>query len=178
DPRRVGKYRLIRRLGSGAHGRVYLGRTPDDRLMAIKMIRDDLADDPQFRRRFAREVEILRQVHGLYTTPLVDADPLADPPWLATTFVPGPTLRQVVDDDGGLPPDTVRTLGAGLAEALLAIHAAGIVHRDVKPDNVLIAADGPRLIDFGIARVVNGTRLTTGADRLGTPPFMAPEAIS
>jgi serine/threonine protein kinase len=179
DPTMIGPFRLAGRLGAGTMGQVYLGRTPGQRAVAVKIIRPELADDPLFRRRFRREVEAARSVHGLYIAPLVDADPDATRPWLATAYIVGPTLRDAVVDHGVLPAESVLRLGAGIAEALQAIHAAGVIHRDLKPGNVLLAEDGPRVIDFGIAYAIDETQLTltyTGT-RVGTPGFTAPEVI-
>lgn len=175
DPRMVGRYRLEARLGSGGFGDVYLGRSPGGRLVAVKCVRERVAADPQLRRRFAAEMEAARRVGGFHTAQVVDADPEATPPYLVTAYIPGPTLAQVIAEHGRLPEPSLRVLGAGLAEALEAIHAAGLIHRDLKPSNVLIAHDGPRVIDFGIARAMDGATLTGSGTVLGTPMFMAPE---
>jgi hypothetical protein len=175
DPRVVGRYRLEARLGSGGFGDVYLGRSPGGRLVAVKCVRERGAADPQLRRRFAVELEAARRVGGFHTAQVVDADAEATPPYLVTAYIPGPTLAQVVAEHGPLPEPSLRVLGAGLAEALEAIHAAGLIHRDLKPSNVLIAHDGPRVIDFGIARATDGTVLTASGSVPGTPTFMAPE---
>ncbi|MEU6971472.1 serine/threonine-protein kinase [Kitasatospora aureofaciens] len=175
DPREVGGYRLRARLGAGGMGRVYLAHTPGGRPVALKVVRPELAEDPEFRHRFAQEVASARRIHGLYTAQVVDAGTDADVPWLATTFVPGPSLHQVVRRHGPLSERTVLLLLAGIAEALQAIHAAGVVHRDLKPGNVLVAADGPRVIDFGIARAADASPLTGTGLRIGSPGFMAPE---
>ncbi len=175
EPRLIGGFRLRGRIGAGAMGRVYLGETAGGRPVAVKVIRAELADDPQFRRRFAREVQAVRAVHGLYTAPLVDADPEAPQPWLATGYVAGPALRDAVTAHGPLPTDAVYQLAIGVAEALSAIHTAGIIHRDLKPANVLLVDDGPRVIDFGIARAADASHLTKTGQRVGTPPFMSPE---
>ncbi|MFD7835060.1 serine/threonine-protein kinase [Streptomyces sp. NPDC059761] len=175
DPREVGGYRVVARLGAGGMGRVYLAYTPGGRPVALKVVRPELAGDPEFRRRFAQEVASAQRIHGLYTAQVVDSgtdDPL---PWLATTYVPGPSLQQAVHTYGPLPVRTVLLLVAGIAEALQEIHRAGVVHRDLKPANVLIAADGPRVIDFGIARAADAGALTGAGLRVGTPAFMAPE---
>ncbi|MDA3627045.1 serine/threonine-protein kinase [Saccharopolyspora sp. WRP15-2] len=172
DPREVGPYRLRNRLGRGGMGQVYLGVSPGGRLVAVKVVRPELADDANFRRRFAREVTAARAVAGFYTAPVVDADPDADPPWLVTAYISGPTLHEAVQQQGPLPPSAIGALGAGLAEGLGAIHAGGVVHRDLKPGNVILAEDGPRMIDFGIARAMDETHTV---DILGTPPFMSPE---
>ncbi|WP_053645264.1 serine/threonine-protein kinase [Streptomyces sp. XY431] len=175
DPREVGGYRLFARLGAGGMGRVYLSYTPGGRPVALKVVRPELAEDPEFRARFAQEVASARRIHGLFTAQLVDAGVDAATPWLATTYVPGPSLQQVVQRFGPLPERTVLLLIAGIAEALQAIHATGVVHRDLKPGNVLIAPDGPRVIDFGIARAADAGALTSTGLRIGSPAYMAPE---
>ncbi|WP_143065888.1 serine/threonine-protein kinase, partial [Streptomyces sp. CC53] len=175
DPRSVAGYRLAARLGAGGMGKVYLSYTPGGRPVAIKVIRPDFAQDAEFRRRFAREVQAAQRVQGLYTAPVIDADTDAREPWLATAYVPGPSLAEAVHKHGPLPVDTVLLLVAGIAEALQVIHGAGIVHRDLKPGNVLLASDGPRVIDFGIARAADATSLTSSGVTIGTPSFMAPE---
>ncbi|MDX3313015.1 serine/threonine-protein kinase [Streptomyces sp. ME08-AFT2] len=178
DPQQVGRYRISALLGAGGMGRVFLGRSPSGRLVAVKVVRAELAEDPGFRRRFAQEVAAARKVTGFYTAALVDADPDGSPPWLATAYVPGMALDQAVAAHGPWPVGPVRMLGAGLAEALEAIHAAGLVHRDLKPSNVLIAADGPRVVDFGISVAAESTALTRTGTILGTPGFMAPEQLT
>jgi hypothetical protein len=175
DPQELGSYRLLRRLGAGGMGRVYLARSPGGRTVAVKVVRPDLAADGDFRARFRYEVEIARAVSGRFTAPVVDADPDAPLPWLATSYVLGPDLTDVVAAHGALPERTVRALAAGLAAALKDIHAAGLIHRDLKPSNVLLAADGPRLIDFGIARAVDGSRMTQTGVVVGSPGYMSPE---
>jgi hypothetical protein len=175
DPGSVGPYRLIRRLGAGGMGQVYLARTPGGRLVAVKVIRPELAADPGFRSRFAREVTAARSVSGMFTAPVVDADPDGQLPWLATAYVPGPSLTDAVAERGPLPPGVVLTLAAGLAEALVAIHAAGLVHRDLKPSNVLLAQDGPRVIDFGISRAADASVLTQTGAIMGSPGYLSPE---
>ncbi|MEV0188809.1 serine/threonine-protein kinase [Kitasatospora purpeofusca] len=175
DPREVGGYRLFARLGAGGMGRVYLSYTPGGRPVALKVVRPELAEDPEFRARFAQEVASARRIHGLFTAQLVDAGVDAASPWLATTYVPGPSLQQVVQRFGPLPERTVLLLIAGIAEALQAIHTTGVVHRDLKPGNVLIASDGPRVIDFGIARAADAGALTSTGLRIGSPAYMAPE---
>ncbi|MFF7128419.1 protein kinase [Streptomyces sp. NPDC008240] len=175
DPRELGSYRMLRRLGAGGMGRVYLARSPGGRTVAVKVVRPDLAADADFRRRFRHEVEIAQAVSGPCTASVVDADPDAPLPWLATSYVLGPDLTDVVDAHGALPERTVRALGAGLAAALQEIHAAGLIHRDLKPSNVLLAADGPRVIDFGIARAVDGNRMTQTGVVVGSPGYMPPE---
>ncbi|MFE6868749.1 serine/threonine-protein kinase [Kitasatospora sp. NPDC057692] len=175
DPREVGGHLLYARLGAGGMGRVYLSYTPGGRPVALKVVRPELAGDPEFRARFAQEVASARRIHGLYTAQVVDAGVDDTTPWLATTYVPGPSLQQVVRHFGPLPERTVLLLVAGIAEALQAIHATGVVHRDLKPGNVLIAPDGPRVIDFGIARAADATALTGTGLHIGSPAYMAPE---
>src|SRR5215831_13999255 len=175
DPQSVGPYRLLGRLGAGGMGHVFLGRSAGGRLVAVKVIRPDLAEEPGFRARFAREVAAARTVCGLFTAPVADADVQGQVPWLATAYVPGPSLADAVDDQGPLPVDSVMTLAAGLAEGLEAIHAAGLVHRDLKPSNVLLAEDGPRVIDFGISQAAEASVLTQTGTVLGSPGFMSPE---
>ncbi|GAA2154814.1 hypothetical protein GCM10009760_54090 [Kitasatospora kazusensis] len=177
DPRWVGPYQLDGRLGAGGMGQVYLASSPGGRKVAVKVIRPELADTPQFRTRFVREVDAARQVGGFHTAQVVDADPDAPSPWLATAYIPGPTLQQVVTTHGPLTPDAVLRLGAGLAEGLTAIHRCGLVHRDLKPGNVIIADDGPRIIDFGIARAVDASSLTATGSVIGTYAYMSPEQI-
>src|ERR1700722_3381035 len=175
DPEWVGPYRLLGRLGAGGMGGVYLGRSPGGRLVAVKVIRPELAADQGFRARFAREAAAARTVSGIFTAPVVDADTEGPQPWLATAYVPGPSLAEAVDQRGPLPPGVVLTLGAGLAEGLQAIHAAGLVHRDLKPSNVLLADDGPRVIDFGIVRAVDASMMTQTGVVMGSPGFLSPE---
>ncbi|WP_330239059.1 serine/threonine-protein kinase [Streptomyces sp. NBC_00525] len=178
DPVVVGGYRLAARLGAGGMGRVYLSHTEGGRPVAIKVVRPELADDPDFRKRFRREVRAARRVRGAYTAELLDADPDCAQPWLATLYVPGPSLSQAVARRGSLPVPALLWLMAGTAEALRAIHAEGIVHRDLKPSNVLLASDGPRVIDFGIALAADATAYTATGHPLGTPAYMAPEQAS
>src|SRR5450631_674715 len=175
DPRQVGGYRLHARLGAGGMGQVFLGFSPAGRAVAVKVIHRQFARDPQFVRRFAREVEAAGAVSGAYTAPVVAAGPGDDPPWLATVFVPGPSLAEVVTHAGPLPEPAVWRLAGGLIEALQAVHACGLVHRDLKPANVLLAGDGPRLIDFGISRALEGATTSTTSIIVGTPAFMSPE---
>ncbi|MDT0546075.1 MULTISPECIES: serine/threonine-protein kinase [Streptomyces] len=178
DPRVIGDYRLLGRLGSGGMGRVFAGRSAGGRTVAVKVVHAHFSLDEQFRARFRREVEAARRVGGAWTAPVLDADPDARVPWVATGYVAGPSLSQAVADEGPLPEPSVRALGAGLAEALAAVHALGLVHRDVKPSNVLLALDGPRLIDFGIARATQGTvSLTTTGASIGSPGYISPEQI-
>ncbi|WP_406333044.1 protein kinase domain-containing protein [Streptomyces sp. NBC_00203] len=175
DPPVVAGYRLAARLGAGGMGRVYLSHTQGGRPVAIKVVRPELADDPAFRRRFSREIKAAQRVRGAYTAELLDADADGIPPWLATLYVPGPSLAEAVARRGPLPVQAVLWLMAGVAEALQAIHGAGIVHRDLKPSNVLLAADGPRVIDFGISLASDLTSNTATGAAVGTPQFMAPE---
>ncbi|MEU3554405.1 serine/threonine-protein kinase [Streptomyces fragilis] len=175
DPTAVGGYRLTARLGAGGMGKVYLSHTPGGRPVALKVIRPEFAEDPEFRRRFAQEVRAAERVQGLYTAPVIDSDTQGPRPWLATAYVPGPTLASAVAEHGPLPAATVLLLTAGVAEALQVVHGAGIVHRDLKPSNVLLAGDGPRVIDFGIARAADSTALTGSGVTVGTPAFMSPE---
>ncbi|UUU21762.1 serine/threonine-protein kinase [Streptomyces sp. DSM 40750] len=175
DPTTVASYRLAARLGSGGMGTVYLSYTPGGHPIALKTIRPELSEDPQFRHRFKQEVQAAQRVQGLYTAPVLDHDTEGDQPWLATAYVPGPSLHAAVAEHGALPLNSVLLLLAGVAEALSVIHAAGIVHRDLKPANVLLAADGPRVIDFGIARAADATALTGTGVSIGTPAFMSPE---
>jgi Protein kinase domain len=175
DPRRVGPYQLLGRLGCGGMGSVFLGRPDAGSLVAVKVIRADLAGDPGFRARFGQEVAAAGRVSGQFTAALADADTTGPVPWLATSYVPGPSLAELVRTHGALPLSSVLVLGAGLAEALAEIHAADLVHRDLKPSNVLVAADGPRVIDFGISRAAGATSLTLAGMVMGSPGFMSPE---
>jgi predicted Ser/Thr protein kinase/negative regulator of sigma E activity len=176
DPGSVGDYRLLGRLGAGGMGQVFLGVSPGGRKVAVKLIHPVHARDPQFRERFAREIEAAQRVGGFHTAPVVDADPHADPPWMVTAYIEGPSLQEAVGRGGPLPPGTVRAVGAGLAEGLAAIHGRGLVHRDLKPGNVIMAADGPRIIDFGIARALDATTgITATGAVVGTYAYMSPE---
>ncbi|MEU4082906.1 serine/threonine-protein kinase [Streptomyces aureus] len=178
EPTVVGPYRLLGRLGSGGMGRVYLGRSAGGRTVAVKIVHPHFALDEEFRARFRREVEAARRVGGAWTAPVLDADPEAPVPWVATGYAAGPSLTSAVADGGPLPVHSARVLGAGLAEALTAVHALGLVHRDVKPSNVLLTLDGPLLIDFGIARATDGTAsLTSTGVSVGSPGYMSPEQI-
>jgi protein kinase-like protein/F5/8 type C domain-containing protein len=177
DPATIGGYRLEARLGSGGMGRVYLAFTPAGRPVALKVVRSDLSDDEDFRIRFEQEIQAAQRVRGLYTAELIDADPAASPPWLVTAYVPGPSVEEVIDRDGPMPEAMVFRLIAGVAEALQAIHAAGVIHRDLKPSNVLLAQDGPRVIDFGIARALAATPMTRTGASMGSPDYMSPEQI-
>jgi ABC-type transport system substrate-binding protein len=175
DPESIGVYRLHARLGQGGMGRVYLGFSPAGRAVAVKIVRPELAKDAGFRRRFHTEVEAARRVSGAYTAPVIAAGPDDDPPWMATLFVPGPSLDDVVAAHGPLPLEASWKLAAGLIEAIQAVHGSGLVHRDLKPANVLLAEDGPRVIDFGISRALDGTQATGTNLVIGTAPFMSPE---
>ncbi|MEU5268037.1 PQQ-binding-like beta-propeller repeat protein [Streptomyces hygroscopicus] len=178
DPESIGGYALVDRLGSGGMGVVYLGRSASGRQVALKLVHEQYAQDEEFRTRFQQEVAAARRVSGAFTAPVVDADPEADRPWMATLYVPGRTLSEVVRKDGPLDGRELRTLGLGLVEALRDIHRAGVVHRDLKPANILMAEDGPRVIDFGISRAADSQTLTVTIGRvLGTPPFMSPEQL-
>jgi len=175
DPERIGRYRLIGRLGAGGMGQVFFGRSAAGRAVAIKRIHPHLAADASFRQRFAREVTAARQVSGAFTAPVIDADPDDEVPWLVTSYVPSLPLDEAVQAHGPLPEASVRVLAAGLAEALVEIHRVGLIHRDLKPGNVLLSEDGPRVIDFGIARATDGTAATQSI--IGTPGFMSPEQV-
>lgn len=178
EPLSIGAYRLLGRLGAGGMGRVYLGRSAGGRTVAVKVVHPHFALDEQFRARFRREVDAARRIGAQWTAPVLDADPDAPVPWVATGYVAGPPLSAAVTEHGPLPEHAVRTLGAGLAEALGAVHEQGLIHRDVKPSNVLLALDGPRLIDFGIARAIDATAsLTSTGVSVGSPGYMAPEQI-
>ncbi|MET8861748.1 protein kinase [Nonomuraea sp. NPDC004580] len=177
DPKNVGGYRLLARLGAGGMGRVYLGRSKGGRPVAVKVIHPYLAEDAQFRRRFEAEIAAVRRVGGIHTAQVVDARADADPPWLVTEYIAGPSLHEAVGEHGAFSAAAVARLGAGLAEGLMAIHERGVVHRDLKPGNVLLAQDGPRIIDFGIARALDATSQTTRTSVVGTPGFMSPEQL-
>ncbi|MER5934914.1 PQQ-binding-like beta-propeller repeat protein [Streptomyces sp. NPDC002054] len=178
DPRTIGGYVLIDRLGSGGMGTVYSARAASGRLVAVKLVHQQFADDPEFRTRFRQEVAAARRVSGAFTAPVVDADPDAPRPWMATQLVPGRTLGSRVKADGPLTGAELRMLAVGLVEALRELHTTGVIHRDLKPDNVLLTDDGPRVIDFGISRVGGQQTLTATGQILGTPPFMSPEQLS
>ncbi len=175
DPERIGRYRLIGRLGAGGMGQVFFGRSAGGRAVAIKRIHPHMATDVSFRERFAREVAAARQVSGAFTAPVIDADTDAEMPWLVTSYIPSLPLDEALQRHGPLPEHTQRVLAAGLAEALTEIHRVGLIHRDLKPGNVLLAEDGPRVIDFGIARATEGTAATQSI--IGTPGFMSPEQV-
>ncbi|OKH98592.1 protein kinase [Streptomyces sp. CB02923] len=177
DPRVVGSYRLHRRLGAGGMGVVYLGSDKRGQRVALKVIRPDLAEDQEFRSRFAREVSAARRIRGGCTARLVAADLDADRPWFATQYVPGPSLHDKVNDEGPLYPAQVASIGAALSEGLLAVHDAGVVHRDLKPSNILLSPKGPRIIDFGIAWATGASTLTHVGTAVGSPGFLAPEQV-
>ncbi|WP_407077923.1 serine/threonine-protein kinase [Streptomyces sp. NPDC126499] len=174
-PERVGHYTVERELGAGGMGTVYLARSRGGRTVAVKVARAELAADPHFRARFRAEVEAARRVGGFHTAQVVDADPDAAAPWLATAYIAGPTLSELIADRGPMDEPALRLLGAALSEALQAIHACGLVHRDLKPGNIIMADDGPRVLDFGIARALESSRLTSAGAAFGTPGFLAPE---
>jgi serine/threonine protein kinase len=175
DPATIGRYRIVGVLGSGGMGRVLLGESRDGRLVAVKVVHPHLALTEDFRTRFRQEVAASRAVSGAYTAAVMDADPDAEAPWLASVFVPGPSLAEAVKANGPLPADSVLRLAAGLAAALAEIHRAGVIHRDLKPSNVLLADDGPRVIDFGIARAAETTNVTHTGSAIGSPAYMSPE---
>jgi len=176
DPERIGPYLILGRLGAGAMGQVYVGRSAAGRLVAVKTIKVELAEEAGFRTRFAQEVAAARRVSGVFTAAVVEADPEADLPWLATAYVPAPSLARLVGVCGPLPVPAVRWLAAGCAEALESIHGAGLVHRDLKPSNVLVAPDGPKVIDFGVARAAERIGVNPASrGAVGTPAYMAPE---
>lgn len=176
-PTRIGPYQVVRLLGEGGMGRVYLAKSPGSRLAAVKVVPLEQTS-PGFRERFRREVKAAKKVSGPFTAPVLDADPDGQPAWLAMAYVAAPTLAEAVIQFGRLPESALRVLGAGLAEALAAIHAAGLVHRDLKPSNILVAQDGPRVIDFGISKALDGTRLTRAGTPVGTPGYLAPEQVT
>ncbi|MYW30792.1 serine/threonine-protein kinase, partial [Streptomyces sp. SID2119] len=191
DPHRIGAYRILARLGEGGMGQVFLARSDRGRTVALKLVRRELAEQPEFRARFRQEVRAAHQVGGAWTAPVLDSDTEAPVPWVATGYVAGPSLHRVVSGRPGapltdagaygpLPTRSVQLLGSGLAHALQHIHRAGLIHRDLKPSNVLLTIDGPRVIDFGIARALeslaDGDLTRTGA-MIGSPGFMAPEQV-
>ena len=178
DTESIGGYALVDRLGSGGMGVVYLARSASGRQVAVKVVHAQYALDEEFRARFRQEIAAVRRVSGAFTAPVVDADPDAEVPWMATLYVPGRTLAEAVERDGPLEGRALRTLALGLVEALRDIHQAGVVHRDLKPSNVLLAEDGPRVIDFGISRAADNQTLTVTGRLIGTPPFMSPEQFA
>ena len=175
DPQLIGPYQLLGRLGAGGMGRVFLGMSAAGRPVAVKIVHAELAADPEFRARFGSEVAAARKVSGLFTALVVDADVDAPVPWLATAYVAGPSLSEAVKSRGPLTAGSLLALAAGLAKSLTAIHAAGVVHGDLKPSNVLLALDGPRVIDFGISQAAEATPLARAGLVVGTPSFMSPE---
>ncbi|WKX73407.1 serine/threonine-protein kinase [Streptomyces sp. XD-27] len=177
DPRVVGSFRLHRRLGAGGMGVVYLGSDRRGQRVALKVIRPDLAEDQEFRSRFAREVSAARRIRGGCTARLVAADLEAERPWFATQYVPGPSLHDKINEAGPLPAAQVASIGSALAEGLLAVHDAGVVHRDLKPSNILLSPKGPRIIDFGIAWATGASTLTHVGTAVGSPGFLAPEQV-
>ncbi|MFI5803840.1 protein kinase [Streptomyces sp. NPDC051561] len=178
DPASIGGHRIVDRLGTGGMGTVFLGRSPSGREVAVKLVHEQYASDPTFRTRFRQEVAAARRVSGAFTAAVVDADPEAERPWMATQYVPGPTLAEQLHRHGPLSMGELRQLALGLVEALRDIHRAGVIHRDLKPGNVLMASDGPRVIDFGISRAADHQTLTMTGHVMGTPPFMSPEQLS
>ncbi|MGW5125759.1 protein kinase domain-containing protein [Streptomyces sp. NPDC004069] len=178
DPEFIGGYTLLGRLGAGGMGVVYLGVSASGRQVAVKLVHGPYAQEEEFRTRFRQEIVAARRVSGAFTAPVVDADPDADRPWMATLYVPGLNLAEVVKNDGPLNQRELRALGLGLTEALRDIHRVGLVHRDLKPGNVLMTEDGPRVIDFGISRASDSQNLTATGRMIGTPPFMSPEQLS
>ncbi|MGW2090510.1 serine/threonine-protein kinase, partial [Streptomyces sp. NPDC001880] len=177
DPVRMGAYHLLARLGAGGMGQVYLGRSPGGRLVAVKVIREEISDHPEALARFRRETATVEAVRSAYTAQLIEASLDAPPYWLATEYVSGPTLRGAVGASGPFPPDSALRLLAALAEGLAAVHAHGVTHRDLKPHNVILSPQGPQLIDFGIARGLEQTILTRDGMVSGTPGYTAPEVL-
>ncbi|WP_231972633.1 serine/threonine-protein kinase, partial [Nocardiopsis alborubida] len=175
DPTHIGRYRLTHLLGSGGMGKVYLARTNSGRKIVVKVIRADHANKDEYRTRFAREVAAARKVGGFYTAQVVAADTDANEPWIASDYIPGPSLHQAITEHGPLPESSLRVLALGLAEGLTTIHEHGLVHRDLKPANIILADNGPRIIDFGISRPTEDTRITHTGALMGTPAYMAPE---
>ncbi|WP_232662034.1 serine/threonine-protein kinase [Pseudonocardia sp. TRM90224] len=175
DPRTLGPYRVLGRLSEGGMGQVYVGIDPAGRRAALKVVHSELAADPGFRERFRREVRMAATAPPWFTAPVLAADPDAERPWLATAFVDGPSLQARVQDHGPLPPPQLAAVAGRLADGLAALHGIGLVHRDLKPSNIMLAPEGARLIDFGIARAADSTSLTRTGHLLGTPSFMSPE---
>ncbi|MFD0639168.1 serine/threonine-protein kinase [Catenulispora yoronensis] len=172
---KVGPYRLLTQLGSGAMGRVFLATDDDGRQAAVKVIRSDLAEVPAFLKRFARELDVAQRVHGPHIAEIYDSQPNGPRPWLATEYVPGPTLQEAIERGGCFDSARLRSFAAAVADALKTIHAADVVHRDLKPSNILLGADGPKVIDFGVARAIDASLLTNTGQTLGTPAYMSPE---
>lgn len=177
DPARIGAYQLLARLGAGGMGQVYLARSPGGRLVAVKVIRDEISDHPEALARFRREAATVETVRSVYTAQLIEASLGTSPYWLATEYVPGPTLRAAVGAGGPFPPDSALRLLAALAEGLAAVHVHGVTHRDLKPHNVILSPQGPQLIDFGIARAIDQSVLTREGMASGTPGYTAPEVL-
>ncbi|MFG3254849.1 serine/threonine-protein kinase [Streptomyces sp. NPDC048172] len=177
DPRAIGPYEIVGKLGEGGMGTVYKGRSRGGRSVAVKVAKRELAADPDFRARFRTEIEAAQRVGGFHTAQVIDADPDARPPWMTTAFIPGRTLADAVAEDGPMDETRLRSLGAALAEALQAIHGNGLVHRDLKPANIILSDDGPRVLDFGIARALAATRFTHTHVSVGTPGFFSPEQV-
>jgi WD40 repeat protein len=178
DPQQVGSYRLLGRLGAGGMGQVFLGISPGGRKVAVKLLHEGIARDPEFRKRFAREVTAARRVGGFHTAQVVNADADAMPPWMATAYIPGPSLEEAVREHGPMGAEAVRALGAALAEGLAAIHDCGLIHRDLKPANIIVTDDGPRIMDFGIAHLLDATSTLTATGKIiGTYGYMSPEQI-
>lgn len=178
DPRTVGPYRVLGRLGVGGMGVVYLAESSQGQRVAVKVVRPEIADQPHFRTRFAREVRAATTVAGTYTATVLDSDTDTSPQWIATEYVPGPTLAEHVETHGRMPEDQVRLLALGLAEAIAAIHAVGLIHRDLKPSNVILSADGPKVIDFGISQAADATSLTQTGVYVGSLAWMSPEQVT
>ncbi|MEU7135382.1 protein kinase [Streptomyces sp. NPDC046261] len=178
DPASIGTHTVLARIGAGGMGQVYLGRSPGGRQLAIKVIREDFAESPEALARFRREVETVRAVRSAFTANLIDASLDVAPYWLATEYVPGPTLVEAVRERGPVPAATCLRLFAALAEALASVHAYGVMHRDLKPHNIILSSVGPKLIDFGIARGAEQTALTQAGTAPGTPGYTAPEIIT
>ena len=178
DPAQVGRYRLTARLGAGGMGVVYLGTARDGSLVAVKVLRPELTDDPEFRDRFGREVTNLTRVEGVCTVRVIEADTDSARPFMVTEYVSGPSLSEYVARYGPPGPDMMYGLATGLAEALTAIHTAGVVHRDLKPSNVILGQDGPKVIDFGIAQALDATSVTRTGMMVGSAGFMAPEQVT
>ena len=177
DPRVVGNYEIVSKLGEGGMGTVYKGRSRGGRSVAVKLAKPELAESPEFRLRFRTEIEAAQRVGGFHTAQVIDADPDGSPPWMVTAFIPGPTLGKAVMEDGPMPEPRLRALGAALAEALHAIHAHELIHRDLKPANIILAEDGPRVLDFGVARALQSSGVTNTRVSVGTPGFWAPEQV-
>lgn len=175
DPSRIGPYRIVGRLGAGGMGTVHAGVTSDGTRVAVKVIHPEQAQEPEFRARFRREVELSSRVTGPHLVPLLAADPDAPTPWLATVYVAGPTLNQHVTTNGPLPVGSLYAFAAATAQALASIHAAGVVHRDMKPQNIILTPAGPRVLDFGIAHAADGTSVTRTGVMTGTPGWISPE---